>query len=116
MVLIKGTWPFGDFICEMQGNVMMICGAVSIIILGMITINRYVKIVRSASLYQKIFCKRNVLKSIATSSICAVFAVVGAFFLGGEVLCNDPGKSVCLIKLDMTNKVGLFISFLLLLL
>ena len=58
VVLAKETWPFGDFICQLQGSVIMVCSVVLLLTLGMISINRYVKIVRSASLYQKLFRKK----------------------------------------------------------
>ena len=111
VVLIKGTWPFGDFICQMQGSVMAICSSVSLLTLGMISINRYVKIVRSASLYQKIFGRRNVLKSIATSWIVSGFLVISAFLVGKEVSYYHPGKCLCFTKLDMANNVGLYLAF-----
>ncbi len=112
VVLIKGTWPFGDFICQLQGSVLAICAVVSLLSLEMISANRYVKIVRSASLYQKIFRKRNVLKSIAISWIVAVFTVLGAFFFGKEAFHYHPGKCLCFIQLDLADNVGLYVSFL----
>ncbi|XP_078361248.1 melatonin receptor type 1B-B-like [Oculina patagonica] len=111
VVLIKGTWPFGDFICQFQGFVLLIAAFVSLLTLGMISINRYVKIVRSASLYQKIFRRGNVLKSIAISWIVAVFTVLGAFLFSKEAFHYHPGKGLCSIKYDLTSNVGLYFSF-----
>lgn len=67
VALAEETWPYGYFICQLQGVIMSICGSVSTLTLGMIAINRYTKICRSRSLYQKIFSKRNVLTSIGIS-------------------------------------------------
>ena len=71
--LITGKWPFEDFVCQLQGSFWTICTGVSLLTLGLIAFNRYVKIVRSASLYQKIFARRNVWISIAISWISSVF-------------------------------------------
>ena len=110
VVLVKETWPFGDFICKLQGSVIMICSAVSLLTLGMISINRYLKIVRSVSLYQKLFRKRNVLISIAISWIIAVFILSSAFAFGKEVFYYHPGKCICSLKLDLTSNLGLYIA------
>ena len=50
-VLKTGTWPYGDLIFQLQGSLMLICASVSLLTLGMIAIDRYVKICQSSSLY-----------------------------------------------------------------
>ena len=109
--LIKGEWPYGDFICQCQGLVMSTCASVSLLTLGMIAINRYTKICRSRSLYQKIYSKRNVLISIATSWIATVFVAAGAFFAGKTVYYFHPGKSWCFYQLDLKENMGLYVMF-----
>ena len=52
VVFIQGTWPFGNFICQLQGCLISVCSTVSLITLGMIAVNRYVKIVCLPGLYQ----------------------------------------------------------------
>ena len=107
-VLIQGTWPFGDFICQMQGSFISICSTVSLLTLGMIAINRYVKIVRSASLYQKVFSRKNVYLSIAISWIFVSFITLVTFSIRGTVFLFHPGKTVCWVELDLTESMGLY--------
>lgn len=109
VALAEETWPYGDFICQLQGVIMSICGSVSPLTLGMIAINRYTKICRSRSLYQKIYSKRNVLTSIGISWIAASILVVSAFFVRRTVYFYHPGKCWCFYKLDMDESLGLYI-------
>ena len=109
VALAEETWPYGDFICQLQGVIMSICGSVSPLTLGMIAINRYTKICRSRSLYQKIFSKRNILTSIGISWIAASTLVVSAFFGRRTVYFYHPGKCWCFYKLDMDESLGLYI-------
>ena len=107
-VLIKGTWPFGHFACQFQGSMISITSMVSLLTLGIIAINRYVKIVRSAILYQKIFSKRNVLKSIAISWISGAFFVFGGFLIRKTVFHFHPGKCLCFVKINFNDHVGIY--------
>ncbi|RMX56331.1 hypothetical protein pdam_00004481 [Pocillopora damicornis] len=53
-VLIKGTWPFGNFICQLQGSLTSICATVSLLTMALISFNRYVKIVSYYKVFRKI--------------------------------------------------------------
>ena len=108
VVLIKGTWPFGHFACQFQGSMISITSMVSLLTLGIIAINRYVKIVRSAILYQKFFSKRNVLKSIAISWISVAFFVFGGFLIRKTVFHFHPGKCLCFVKINFNDHVGIY--------
>ena len=107
-VIIKGTWSFGDFTCQFQGALISICSSITLITLGMIAVTRYVKICRSASLYQKLFNKRNVLKSIAISWIFSAFFVFGAFFVRKRTFHFHPGKCVCFLLVKLTDSGGIY--------
>lgn len=109
VALAEETWPYGDFICQLQGVIMSICGSLSPLTLGMIAINRYTKICRSRSLYQKIFSKRIVLTSIGILWIATSTLVVSAFFARRTVYFYHPGKCWCFYKLDMDESLGLYI-------
>ena len=109
VALAEETWPYGYFICQLQGVIMSICESVSSLTLGMIAINRYTKICRSRSLYQKIFSKRNVLTFIGISWIATSTLVVSAFFARRTVYFYHPGKCWCFYKLDMDESLGLYI-------
>ena len=110
--IIQGTWPFGNFICQLQGSFMAICSSISLLTLGTIAINRYVKIVKSASLYRKIFSKRNALLTIVVCWSTTTFFVVCSFSLNKTVFYYHPGKCLCFFKLSLTDNVGLYFSFL----
>ena len=111
VALAEETWPYGYFICQLQRVIMSICWSVSTLTLGMIAINRYTKICRSRSLYQKIFSKRNVLTFIGISWIATSTLVVSAFFARRTVYFYHPGKCWCFYKLDMDESLGLYITF-----
>lgn len=108
VVLIKGTWPFGDFICQLQGSLTSICATVSLLTLGMIAFNRYVKIVRLADLYQKIYRKRNVLISIAVSWLITAVFVLGTFSFSKTVFYFHPGKCLCWVQINRKDNLGLY--------
>ncbi|KAL9966034.1 hypothetical protein ACROYT_G024043, partial [Oculina patagonica] len=108
LVLIQGTWPFGDFICQLQGSLISISATVSLLTLGTIAINRYVKIVRSASLYQKIFSKRNILISIAITWIATTFLMLSTFSFRKTVFHFHPGKCMCWLQINLKDRVGLY--------
>ena len=108
VVLIKETWPFGDFICQLQGSLISISATVSLLTLGTIAINRYVKIARSVSLYQKIFSKRNILISIAITWIITAVFVFGSFIFRKTAFHFHPGKCLCWLQINLKHSRGLF--------
>lgn len=103
-VLITGRWPFGNFTCQFQGTVTFICASVSLLTLGIIAINRYTKICRSSSLYQKIFSKRSILITIAMSwpllPLLFTSFVCGTFFFARPVYAFHHGKRLCFVNLS----------------
>lgn len=103
VALAEETWPYGDFICQLQRVIMSICGLISPLTLGVIAINRYTKICRSQSLHQKVFSKRSVLTSIGISWITTSTLVVSTFFARRTVYFFHPGKCWCFYKLDMDD-------------
>lgn len=113
VALLTGTWPFEDFVCQLQGSFWTICTGVSLLTLGLIAFNRYVKITRSASLYQKIFTRRNVWITIAISWSSSVFTSSSVFLLDRTAFSFHPGKSLRFFKyLNVTNKLGIYFTIL----
>ena len=108
-VLMTGRWPFGNFTCQFQGAVMSICASFSLLTLGIIAINRYTKICRSSSLYQKLFSKRNILITIAMSWISTALLVCCAFFFPRPIYAFHHGKHWCFFQLDLEENTGLYI-------
>ena len=92
IALFLGRWPFGDTICQIQGNIIFLFVSCSLLNLTLIAINRYVKVVRSVNTYQKMYSKNNVLLSIGVSGILsAVFPI--PFNL--SKFCFHPGLVTC---------------------
>ena len=99
-VLIKGTWPFGNFICQLQGSLTSICATVSLLTMALISFNRYVKIVRSVQLYQKIFTRRNILISITMSWSTTAFLTLFSLLFYKTMFHFHPGKCLCWLQLS----------------
>lgn len=108
VVFIQGTWPFSNFICQLQGSLISVCSTVSLLTLGMIAVNRYVKIVCLPGLYQKIFSKKNVFISIAISWIAITLVTFVAYAFGETVFFYHPGKAICWAKVNLKSALGLY--------
>ncbi|KAL9966035.1 hypothetical protein ACROYT_G024044 [Oculina patagonica] len=108
VVLIQGTWPFGDFLCQLQGSLISICATVSFFTLALIAINRYVKIVKSASLYQRVFSTRNIFLSIVICWIFVAFVTLVTFSFHGTVFLFHTGKGFCWVELYFTDSMGIY--------
>ena len=108
VVLMKGIWPFGVFICQFQGSLISLLASVSLVTLGMIAMNRFIRIVRSASLYGKIFTRKNVLMSIAISWIATAFFMYGAYFARKIVNYFHPGKCLCFVQINIKDSIGVY--------
>ena len=67
---ILGRWPFGDTTCQIQGSLIYFFASFSLLTMTLIALNRYIKMVRSVTVYHRIYTKNNVLLSIVA---CAVF-------------------------------------------
>ena len=91
-VLMTGRWPFGEFVCQVQASLIFILSVVSLVTLTMIAVNRYVKMVRSANLYQKIFSKRKIVISIVMSCTISAVMVLSSFLFGEKAFTFHPGK------------------------
>ncbi|XP_022787368.1 alpha-2A adrenergic receptor-like [Stylophora pistillata] len=107
-VLIRGKWPFGNFICQLQGSLTSICATVSLLTMALISFNRYVKIVRSVQLYQKIFTRRNILISIAMAWGITTFLVLVPFLFYKTMFRFHPGKCLCWLQLSLKDGPTLY--------
>ena len=108
-VLITGKWPFDNVTCQIQGSFALILGAVSLLTMAMIAVNRYFKIVRSTELCQKVFSKRNTLLLIGASWTYALANVLALFFLVRKVYEVRVEKLVCYAMLDNSETVRFMI-------
>ena len=72
--LIVGEWPFNNFICQVQGFWNLNMCAVSLQTLAVTAVNRYVRVVRSRSLYQKLFNFKTTKVTIVAVWFMALFA------------------------------------------
>ena len=108
-VLITGKWPFDNVTCQIQGCFALILGAVTLLTMAMIAVNRYFKIVRSTELCQKVFSKRNTLLLIGASWTYALANVLALFFLVPKVYEVRVEKLVCYAMLDNSETVRFMI-------
>lgn len=92
--LATGGWPFGDVFCQFHGVCMYIVGLASLMIMMVISVNRYFKMVKSDVLYKRIFKKRTVLAMIAASWIMASAPPV-AYLLSGNRFTFNSGRTIC---------------------
>ena len=89
---ILGRWPFCDTICQIQGSLIYYLASFLLLNMTLIALNRYVKMVRSVNIYQRMYTKNNVLLSIAA---CGVFSGVFIIPYVWQKFCFHPGILAC---------------------
>ena len=92
--LIVGEWPFNNFICQVQGFWILLMCAVSLQTLAVTAVNRYVRVVRSRSLYQKLFNFKTTKVTIMVVWFMALLAPLPYAFAGHEYIFHT-GKVFC---------------------
>ena len=92
--LIVGKWPFNNFICQIQGFWILLMDAASLQTLAVTAVNRYVRVVRSRSLYQKLFNFKTAKVTIVVLWFVALFAPLPYTFAGHEYIFHT-GKVSC---------------------
>ena len=99
--LVVGEWPFNNFVCQLQGFWILLMCAVSLQTLAVTAVNRYFRVVRSRTLYQKFFNMKTTKVTIVILWIMAFFAplpYVAAghefFFHTGKVFCAHDAESL----------------------
>ena len=100
-VAILGRWPFGETLCQIQGTLTYYFACFSVLTLTLIAINRYVKMIRSANIYQKAYTRNCVLLSIAG---CAIFSGVFVIPFVSQRFCFHPGKLACFVCKSRNKK------------
>ena len=100
--LIVGEWPFNNFICQVQGFWILLMCAVSLQTLAVTAVNRYVRVVRSRSLYQKLFNFKTTKVTIVVLWFMALFAPLPYVFAGHEYIFHT-GKVFCAHNLASLN-------------
>lgn len=100
-VVILGRWPFGDTLCQIQGILTYYFACFSILTLTLIAINRYIKMILSVNIYQKVYTRNYVLLSIAT---CAIFSGLFLIPILLQWFCFHPGKLACFVCKSQSKK------------
>ena len=72
--LIVGKWPLNNFVWQLQGFWILLMCAVSLQTLAVTAVNRYFRVVRSRTLYQKLFNVKTTKVTILVLWIMAFFA------------------------------------------
>ena len=92
--LMMGKWPFNNFICQLQGFWILLMCAVSLQTLAVTAVNRYLRVVRSRTLYQKIFNMKTTKVTIAILWMLALLAPL-PYVVAGHEFFFHPGKVFC---------------------
>lgn len=93
-VFITGRWPFNYILCQFHGVSMFILGLVSLQTLMLISVNRYLKMVKSDFLYKKIF-KKNTVRWMIVASWLLATAPSLMFLLSGNRFVFNSDRSLC---------------------
>ena len=105
-ILFSGKWPFGETICQLHAFISLFVIYVSPATMSLTAVNRYVRICRSNTTYQKIFSyKKSRLWLAVTWSFVVCYIAVPrlANWQGFEFV---PGYAHCSIKhLDDNSKI-----------
>ena len=108
--LVTGKWPFSDAACQYHGVAMFILGVVSLQTFMLISVNRYVKMVKSNILYKKVFKKNTVLLMIIISWIIASISLP-IFLLTGNRFAFNSNRSICYPVSSLTGRVFLHSTY-----
>lgn len=92
--LFLGKWPFNNFVCQLQGFWILLTCAISLQTLAATAVNRYFRVVRSRTLYQKIFNAKTTKTAIAIVCIMGLFAPL-PYFIAGHEYAFHPAKAFC---------------------
>ena len=99
--LIVGEWLSSNFVCQFQGFWILLMCAVSLQTLAVTAVNRYFRVVRSRTLYQKLFNMKTTRNTIVILWIMAFFAPLPYvasghefFFHTGKVFCAHDAESL----------------------
>lgn len=92
--LMVGQWPFNNFLCQLQGFWILLMCAISLETLAVTAVNRYFRVVRSRTLYQKIFNAEKTKATIAILWIMALFAPL-PYVVAGHEFTFHPAKAIC---------------------
>ena len=92
--LIVGIWPFNNFVCQLQGFCILLMCAISLQTLAVTAVNRYFRVVRSRSLYLKIFNVKTTKITVAFVWIMALIAPL-PYVVSGHEFFFHPAKVFC---------------------
>ena len=92
--LIVGSWPYNNFVCQLQGFCILLMCAISLQTLAVTAVNRYFRVVRSRSLYLKIFNAKTTKITVACVWIMALFAPL-PYVVSGHEFSFHPAKVFC---------------------
>ncbi|XP_020621293.1 melatonin receptor type 1A-like [Orbicella faveolata] len=92
--LIVGSWPYNNFVCQLQGFCILLMCAISLQTLAVTAVNRYFRVVRSRALYLKIFNFKTTKITIAFVWIMALFAPL-PYVVSGHEFSFHPAKVFC---------------------
>ncbi|XP_028993035.1 probable G-protein coupled receptor 34b [Betta splendens] len=81
------SWSLGPTVCKVVGNLFYMNMYISVVLLGLISVDRYLKIDRSSAMQHKLFSTK------WSSVICAVLWVLSFFLILSLLVAKNPPDS-----------------------
>ena len=108
-VLSAGNIPYGPTVCRFQGFCIFTFGLISLQIMGIIALNRYVKICCSRK-HDKLFTHKSTRLLVTAIWATALVASIPPFFLRWEHYTFQPRKAMCLIPFESNIGFTVFVE------
>ena len=115
-VLISGTWPFGQTVCEMHAFFLLFTVVTSPVTMGFTAVNRYVRMCKSEQQYKRFFTKWKSGTTLASAWIFVtgyiwVMRLTGLQhfdFNSGYATCSNENSNNSAMIIHYLVVIGLF--------
>ncbi|XP_078368899.1 beta-1 adrenergic receptor-like [Oculina patagonica] len=98
-VLISGRWIYSKEVCKFQGSFPLTLAATSLLLMTVISVNRYLCVVKP-SLYRQVFTTKKSI-GFAIGMVClASFPTLSPMFYQREGYTFHPGKGYCAFAME----------------
>ena len=92
--LYKGTWIFRGKWCEISAAILFTCGLASILTMGLIAVNRYIRVVKPA-LYNRFFPSKRIARVYCVLVWIASMLLATPPFYGFGKMAHNPLFAIC---------------------
>ena len=92
--LCKGTWIFSEKWCEISATILFTCGLASILTMGLIAVNRYIRVVKPA-LYNRLFPSKRIARVYCALVWIASMLLATPPMYGFGKMAYNPLFAIC---------------------